>query len=454
MIKTIARKHLKPAMINFKKGHPNPSLLPHAEMSATLLSLCRGGDRLPLDYGDNLGCPDLRSTLAGFLTEETSHDDYTRCRIGTPETPAAVPVRPNRLFVTAGVSHGIDLLCATSTAPGETVWIERPTYFLAAEIFRSHGLVLHQLPMRSGGGVDVGKIVGGDGPPPKMIYLVPSHHNPTGYTMGVEDRAVLAEWAIRNGVMIVADEVYHLLDWGGGDKTGEGSRPARFAAFNPAVRSDDAGAAGIGSCVSVSALTKIFAPGVRTGWVEGPDDVVSALARHGYVESMGGFAPLGNKIAAEALRKGAVKRHRELLRDAYAGRAHLLHGALAGPLGPLAECGAHPPSGGYFMWIRFLHPALADAALLKEWCEEFYGVTFLPGGDCDPFLGADGGLSEVESLARGDPVGPAIKSSIRLCFAYLEEDNLVEGAKRLVSAVRALIEKKESEDGGQRRAPL
>ncbi len=49
--------------------------------------------------------------------------------------------------------------------------------------------------------------------PPRMMYIIPSYHNPTGRSMTVEERKGLASFAIKNGVMLVADKVYHLLDW-------------------------------------------------------------------------------------------------------------------------------------------------------------------------------------------------------------------------------------------------
>lgn len=67
---------------------------------------------------------------------------------------------------------------------------------------------------------------------PKLIYTVPTHHNPTGVTMSHERRKKLVEFAKKHSILvrtiiifvhavltesiqIVADEVYQLLSYNG-----------------------------------------------------------------------------------------------------------------------------------------------------------------------------------------------------------------------------------------------
>lgn len=412
-------------MINFKRGHPHPSLLPHAELTSTLLDLCHTSNTdseapstvcLPgLDYGDPGGNAATRAVLAAFLSEAMRDDDSSLC-----PGQVSMPISPDRLFLTTGVSHGLDLLCSVLTQPGDVVWIERPTYYLAADIFRHHRLRLHPLPMHAGGrGIDVHRLVNDtDRPPPTLLYLIPSHHNPLGYVLDAEDRAKIARWAGERGVILVADEVYHLLD---GD--GEGTRPARMAAFDP------------NCCVSVSGLTKVCAPGIRTGWIEGSPCIMESLQAYGYLCSQGGCAPFGNAIVEHALQRGAIQRHWQHLRGAYRRRARLLHTALR-PLETMADFSL--PLGGYFMWVRFRHPAVQDTEQLRIWCEQKYDVTFLPGIDCDPFS------KEQDKYELS--VGCEIRSSFRLCFAYLDEEDITKGAQRLVAAIANFIKKEEQND--------
>ena len=98
-----------------------------------------------------------------------------------------------------------------------------------------------------------------------MIYIIPTHQNPTAHTMAIGDRIKLATFARRHGVLVVSDEVYHLLDWR--DSETDGPRPAGMASISSQLH-DTVDTSSNGECVSVSSFTKTFAPGIRLGWVE------------------------------------------------------------------------------------------------------------------------------------------------------------------------------------------
>ena len=68
---------------------------------------------------------------------------------------------------------------------------------------------------------------------------------------------------------------------------------------------------------------------------------------------------------------------------------------------------------GYFLWVDLRG---ADANALRERCVASHGVSFLPGTRCA--LEAD-----------------AAPSYARVCFAFLEEDELEEAGRRLGRAI-------------------
>jgi aspartate/methionine/tyrosine aminotransferase len=230
------------------------------------------------------GDPELLAEIAAFMDRHTPTDD-----MGTPPTEADIePVESptTDMFVTHGVSHGLDIICTAQTQPGDVVLIERPTYFLVQDIFTSHGLNVKSLPMKEAGGVNVERLEelleSGEMEPPRMIYVIPTHQNPTGRTMSIEDRWKLAVIASRYGILVAADEVYHLLDWR--DEARDGRRPARFAALDSKIASKS-GTSHLGCCVTVSSFTKTFTPGVRCGWIEGPKEIIDSLVDLGYIQS-------------------------------------------------------------------------------------------------------------------------------------------------------------------------
>ena len=259
------------------------SSLPEDEMQKILLTLAQKGEglRRSLNYCSNAGDKRFRTAIRSFIDRRTHNDDAGNASLGREK------YTDDNIFVTNGVSHGLQLMCGLAK-PGDEVWLERPTYFLAADLFSGNHLVVKPLPMKcDSSGVDIDRLtamVEREGvSPPKFIYIIPSYQNPTGSVLSVEERRKLAGFASKHGVIVLADEVYHLLDWEKDSRVDESMtatrRPASLAWFNPAIDGDNDS----GCCVSVSSFTKIWSPGVRVGWIEAPTFIIRKLERNGYI---------------------------------------------------------------------------------------------------------------------------------------------------------------------------
>jgi 2-aminoadipate transaminase len=417
-------------MINFAKGHPNMGLLPLEGVQEAMKQAASPADqenlRRALNYPKcDRGNPELLTEISGFLKRHTKNDDVACEPSGDNIIPSATT--ETDLFITHGVSHGLDILCTAQTKAGDVVLMERPTYFLVKEIFTSHGLIVNSLPMKSLGGVDVDRLEtllnNGELEPPRMIYIIPTHQNPTARTMPINDRWKLVQIASRFGIIVAADEVYHLLDWS--DAASGDPRPARMAVLDSRISVNNP-VSKPGCCVSVSSFTKIFAPGVRCGWIEGPKDVIESLVNVGYIRSQGGCAPFLGEILRIALAKGISDKVLDHLNESYKERCELLCDILKTEPGIQIDT---VPRGGYFLWISFA--GIVDAVVFSEYCEGM-GLQFLPGSRCDPLKD---GIGETMS---GLPMDACLHWA-RLCFADLDTADLERGAHLLISCYREYI---------------
>jgi hypothetical protein len=102
-----------------RSGHAH---LTHAARAAACSQCCCAAARAR--YGPEQGYLSFRQCLAQFLSKSTGHS-----------------VDADELLITAGVSHGLDLVCRHLARPGEAILVEQPTYFLAGTILRGAGLV-------------------------------------------------------------------------------------------------------------------------------------------------------------------------------------------------------------------------------------------------------------------------------------------------------------------------
>eukprot|EP00518_Triparma_eleuthera_P021027 CAMPEP_0197563516 /NCGR_PEP_ID=MMETSP1320-20131121/28903_1 /TAXON_ID=91990 /ORGANISM="Bolidomonas sp., Strain RCC2347" /LENGTH=420 /DNA_ID=CAMNT_0043125337 /DNA_START=25 /DNA_END=1284 /DNA_ORIENTATION=- len=361
------------SVIDLLKGHPNDAHLPSAAMSRILLRMSKelskelSSPSTCLNYGDEAGNKSFLSHLASYIGPD--------CDV-------------KNLFVTNGISHGLDMLTAvlrpSDPSSSFVVFVEKPSYFLASSIFRNHGATVLPAPMLPTGGVDASALALALSSPSlsastTLLYTIPTNHNPTGFTYDLKQRRHLARTCAAHGCYLVADEVYHFLDW-----SASGPPPRLYAASgkDPFV-------------VSVGSFTKVFSPGVRCGWVEADEALVARLVSRGFIQSMGGAAPFTGEVMRVALETGEVNVHLEGLKREYKTRST----AMAAMLRTCPKITIpFVPTGGYFMWLKIS------------------GVKPSFVGD----LRAKHGLVVMDGSAAGMDVGEEDGVYVRLCFACLD----------------------------------
>src|SRR5512139_2547647 len=109
---------IPPDMIDLGLGDPDPALFPLEALARAARERFKQDDTSFLQYGLEQGDGYFRLSLARFL----SRNDH-------------LPTEPEGIFITAGVSSALDLLCTCYTQAGDTIFVEEPTYFLAPKIF-------------------------------------------------------------------------------------------------------------------------------------------------------------------------------------------------------------------------------------------------------------------------------------------------------------------------------
>ncbi len=374
----ITQSFTAPGVIDLGAGHPGAALLPRATLQAAAAQRLGEDDSSLLQYGLEQGDSYFRHALATFLSR----------RYGTP-------VDMERLFIAAGASQALDLICTLYTQPGDVVLVEEPTYFLALRIFADHRLRVCPVATDADG-LDIEALETAlAAERPAMLYTVPTHQNPAGFTLPLERRRRLVELSEQHSFLIVADEVYHLLSYGT-------APPAPLASF-----------AESGTVLGLGSFSKILAPGLRLGWVQAAPHHMERLYRSGLLDSGGGLNPFTSALVRVVVEGGWEERYLDMLRATYRRRIAALHAALVEHLGRLVRYTV--PDGGYFFWLRL--PEQMDGETLAARAPEFK-VGFRPG---QRFSGRQG-----------------LRNYIRLSFAHYEDADLAEGVRRLAALIAAV----------------
>jgi DNA-binding transcriptional MocR family regulator len=363
-------------IINFGVGHPSDDLLPVDLLRAAADEYLREAPAGDLNYGTRQGAPVFRETLAAFLGSSYG-----------------APASAEGLFVTGGISQALDTVCLQLTDPGDTIFIEEPTYSRMFRIFADHGLNVVGIPVDEDGLVIDVLVSELARTRPKFLYTIPSFHNPGGQTLSANRREQLLELSREFDFLIVADEVYQLLFY-------DDPPPAAFGCRADSER-----------VLSLGSFSKILAPGLRLGWIQTSPPLIERLLENGAVCSGGSLNHFTSLVVRPIIESGRLASHIERLRDAYRLRVETMDTALHEHLEGVASW--RRPGGGYFFWLELAGDI--DTTELNRRADR-HDVLFDPG--------------EHSSCCGG------LTNFLRLCFAYYGDAEIREGVARLAAALR------------------
>ncbi len=366
----------RPGIIELGWGHPNAALLPVDGMrQAAAAALDRWGADA-LNYGADQGA----GPLLDWLSE----------RIARTEGRAPAP---DEILITGGVSQALDQICTLCTQPGDIALVESPTYHLAIRILRDHPLELVAVPADEHG-LQIEALaetiaeLRRAGRRPRLLYCVPTFHNPTGASLQAERRAALVALAAAEQLLVIEDDVYRELSYAGP------ALPSLWSLAQP------------DTVVRLGSFAKSLAPGVRLGWLTAGPKLAGRLIGSGLLDSGGGTNHFTSLIVTAFCTSGQFDQQLTQLRASYRDRRDALLEGLTTHLP--AGCTWTTPGGGFFVWVRL--PERMDAAALLPRAEAA-GVSFIPGAR---FYTAGGG-----------------SNTLRLAFSLYDPDELIEAARRL-----------------------
>ncbi len=372
-----------PGSISFIYGLPDPETFPLEELNSAFKFVFEEKGELALQYGPNQGYGPLI--------------DYLRDKIRREE--GQVLERP-QIMLSGGASQALDHCCSLFARSGDVVIVEAPCYHESLLLFRNHGLSALAIPVDEDGMnteiLELGlKDLRLQGIKPSFIYTIPTFQNPSGITLSEKRRRELLKIARVEDVLIIEDDVYCDLAY---EETkiptlfflDEGKRVIRFGSFS-----------------------KIIAPGLRLGWILGPENIIKRLIRSGLRSMGGGANPLSAIAMAAYCQKGLLEPHLVSLRRVYKERRDVLLAALESTMP--AGVSWTKPAGGFFVWIT-LPQGLQSEDVKRAAKDE--NIFFLSG---DPFF------AEQPSAQH-----------LRLSFSYVPPDKIREGIQKLADILISL----------------
>lgn len=179
-----------PDVLAFWFGEPD-QVTPAFVRDAATLSLARG----ETFYSHNLGIPELRDAVAGYLG--ALHRPTTR----------------DEIAVTASGMSALMLVVEALVAPGDRVVVVTPLWPNLVEIPKILSANVEYVPLRFGAGgwtLDVDRLLDALTPETRAV-MINSPNNPTGWTIDRASQQAILDHCARCGIWVVADDVYERL---------------------------------------------------------------------------------------------------------------------------------------------------------------------------------------------------------------------------------------------------
>ena len=375
----------KPGIISFAGGFPDSAMFDVEgirEASSQALSQEPGA---ALQYGATEGYGPLREQLAHFMGQK-----------------GVTGLAADQLIVTTGSQQALDLIGKTMISPGDKDIVEGPTFLATIQCFRLYGAQLISAPV-DGQGVDteaLEKLIAEHRP--KFVYVIPTFGNPTGALLSLERRKKLLELAVKYQTLMVEDDPY-------GDLYFNDAPPPSLLALSSQVPGSRDWLVHCGS------LSKVLSPGLRVGWMIAPPELLSrAVMCKQFSDAH--TSTFAQATAAHYLKAGRMPATLDKVRKVYAGRAQTMCDALRHDLGNAISF--VQPQGGLFVWANLTgaNGKVKDGNAFAKMAID-QGVAFVPGA---PFY-----------CQNPD------HSTLRLSFATVGEDKILEGVERLKQALHA-----------------
>lgn len=378
-VQTINKLEFEDDIIRLGTGELSPDLFPR-DMFAQILK------RLPekiisLNYLEPKGLPQLRTILSGYLKT-----------IGI-DAPAS------GILIVSGALQALQLISVGILQQGSKVYVETPSYLKSLQIFQSSGMELQGIEMDREGLVPwlmnmpqqdpVGKGLAGK-EKTKILYTIPTFHNPTGVTMSDKRRDELINWCKVRQLPIIEDDCYREL-WL--DQEPPLSLKAR----------DENG-----MVLYLGSVSKSLAPGLRLGWLVGPESIIEHLSDI-KMQMDYGASSVSQWILAEWIESGMYSEHVKQLRSRLRERRNLTLKLLQEYLGELATW--QVPEGGFYIWLK-CNQKISTEKLFQDALNR--KVLINPGSIYD--------------FKRND--------YIRLSYSYADEEQLKKGISILASLIK------------------
>ncbi|MFT9849926.1 aminotransferase-like domain-containing protein [Aneurinibacillus sp. REN35] len=371
-VQEINKDESNPNLIQLSKGELSPEIFPLETMKHIVRQVSEKLDAF--GYEEPKGYLPLRQAVSEYIKT------------------FGIQASSSSILIVSGALQALQLISVGLLHRGSAVLLEKPSYLYSLHVFQSAGMHFTGLAMDGEGLLPQAVSEWGRQDSGAILYTIPTFHNPTGMMMSKRRREELLAVCEEERLPIIEDDIYREL-WI------DEPAPPPLKAFDRH-----------GHVLYVGSLSKTLSPGLRIGWIVGPEPVIERLSDI-KMQTDYGSASLSQRVATEWMASGMYGRHVAFVRDQLAIRRRTALHALEIHMKDIAEW--ENPRGGFLIWLR-IKPKLSMKELFTKSLRE--GVLLNPG-----------------SIYAQDT-----EQYVRLSYAYASPIEFEQGVVRVSRIIRQL----------------
>ncbi len=366
--------------VDFRAVRPDERLIPFREFSHAMNKAVDTYKNTLFGYEPTGGLTSLRDTLKHEFEKD------------------GVYAAAERIIITHGAQQAIGLvLQAVFRNNKGKLLVEAPTYSLVLQLTDHLGIDTVGIERRPEGFdykemerlFKSGEI--------SAFYVIPRHHNPTGYTLSEKSKQKVAELCCKYNILIIEDD--YLADLG----SRKGSMPIYYYDTNRRT-------------VYIRSFSKTFMPGIRMGAAVLPESMIEGVLHLKHISDLN-----TSKIPQAALdsfiKSGMYEKHIRKVKKSYESKLRKA-AEIFRSLSP-EDLYWHVPEHGIFIWLKL--PEHIEPAAFEKKLEQ-HGILVKAASEFFPEK-----WSEENRLKHCN--------YIRLCISGVPEEHL-DALGRILSVIR------------------
>lgn len=372
-IKIINDAEPNEGMIRLSSGEASPDIMSDEKMQYVLSEVSQSIKGFGYDFPK--GMVELREQICSYLKN------------------VGIDTSPSCIMICSGALQAFQLISIGLLQQGSTVFVENPSYIYSLQILQTLGMRRVGIPIDNEG--IKGNLI------PKQIrkshasilYTIPNFQNPTGITMSLKRRKELISICEKERLPIIEDDVYSEL-WI------DEKPPAALKSLDYA-----------GNVLHIGSVSKTLSPGLRIGWIVGPETVISRLADI-KMQMDYGSSSLSQMTVSKWFETGLYHAHLNDMRTALRKRRDFALQLLDHYFSDLGIWDI--PKGGYYIWVK-IHGKVSMSKVFEE------------------------AFNRSVLMYPGYIYGTSENRALRISYSYASFDDLEKGIRVLAEVIKSIM---------------